>query len=259
MAYTYGIVDNYVKEQASGTTPWDIVYKVHVTMEEINKANISAAAKKAAISAKCEEIQRECSAKYTAQSFGSYRVLGSKTGKLWDLLYAIFTETAENKGRKGAHTSGPASIGHFMHMAYIPDEKLTKWAKQVKNRDIDSKQFMNNCTFYKKVAKVENQLVEFVNEMLPGRNYKTLSEVQKGLPQVTDAWFKQAVAWCDEKKKSDLPPTVKSQVREFIQLEEKKKENAAKGLVSTEPMVRYCKLSVLCVCFMSFFEVCVKK
>jgi hypothetical protein len=249
MAYAYGVIDNYVKEQATGQTPWDIVYKVHVTMTEINALNISNENKKKRITERCDEIQREAASKYTVQSFGTYRVLGSKTGKLWDLLYKIFTEKADIKAKKGAHTKGPAAIGHFMHMAYIPDKELTKWAKQVYNKEIESKDFMANCKFYKKVAKVENQVVEFVNEIMAGRNFQTFIEVQKCLPQVTDVWFNQAVIWCDEKKKADLPPTVKSQLREFIMIEEKRKDDIAKGVVASQgPPVRDCMLLCLFVC-----------
>ena len=77
-----------------GITPWDVVVKIHNTTQQFSaKSGASEKAKKAAkalLDKELKEIFKGVSYKYTSNTFGSMRVLGSKTGQLWDNIKRLF-------------------------------------------------------------------------------------------------------------------------------------------------------------------------
>ena len=85
-----GRLDNELKEMTTGTTAWDIVVKIHNVHVETAAKHISDKAKKKILDHEFQEIFKGVSGQYTKNTFGSLRVLGSKTGKLWDNIHKLF-------------------------------------------------------------------------------------------------------------------------------------------------------------------------
>ena len=132
LAYNFGALDNELKAMTTGITSWDVVVKIHNTIEEVkSKHAASTKAKKAQkelMDKELTEIYKGVSGKYSKLTFGSMRVLGSKTGKIWDNIKRLFDTPIPTKVPKGQPKPVTPSVGHFYGMANIPEERLVKWS-----------------------------------------------------------------------------------------------------------------------------------
>lgn len=240
LAYNFGSLDNELKAMTTGITAWDVIVKIHNTTGEfIVKPTASDKAKKvakAALDKELTEIYKGVSAKYSKNTFGSMRVLGSKTGELWNNIKKLFDTPIPAKVAKGQPKPVQPSVGHFYHMADIPEAKLVKWSDRF-FRQVDpwnSLVFKKRCETWKKEKRVKGQILEFVNIMYTETKSENWAELCKVYPFFTDdhkvaEWISQV----GDAAKSSLIPHVKQQIANHIEAQERAKKSGQ----SNEPEV----------------------
>ena len=232
LAYNMGRLDNELKEMTTGTTAWDIVVKIHNVHVETAAKHISDKAKKKILDHEFQEIFKGVSGQYTKNTFGSLRVLGSKTGKLWDNIHKLFGIPVKKKVPKGQSKPVAPSVGHFYHMADIPEAKLVQWSNRFfqYTDPWNSLMFKKRCDSYKKEQRVKGQIRDYVNVVFPecdAKNWKDLVEFCPifGSEEKVDSWINMM----DEKAKSQLIPYIKTAISAAIEQYKKAKATPSKA------------------------------
>ena len=232
LAYNFGSLDNELKAMTKGITPWDVVVKIHNTTQQFSaKSGASDRAKKAAkalLDKELREIFKGVSYKYTSNTFGSMRVLGSKTGQLWNNIKRLFDTPIPTKVVKNQPKPVQPSVGHFYHMADIPETKLVKWSDRFFRlvEPWNSLVFRKRCESWKKEKRVKGQMLEYVNLMYTESKSENWAELCKLYPFFTDdhkvaEWISQV----GDAAKSSLIPHVKQQISNHIQAQERAKKS----------------------------------
>ena len=234
-AYNLGALDNELKAMTTGITAWDVVVKIHNVYTSIQDRNIAEKSKKQLLEKEYAEIYKSCSFKYTKNTFGSLRVLGSKTGKLWDNIKRLFdTPIPTTKVPKGAPKPVQPSVGHFYHMADIPESKLVTWTDRF-FKHIDpwnSLTFKKRCEGFKKTQRVKAQIREFVNIKDTDCNASTWTELVEYFPFFGDEEKVQSwVNMMDDKAKSQLISHIKTSIVQAIEAHNRAKKDASKATV----------------------------
>lgn len=232
LAYNMGRLDNELKELTSGTTAWDIVVKIHNVYVDTHGRNIGRQAKKTILDKEYAEIYKGISSTYTKATFGVMRVLGNKTGKLWDNIEKLFSIPVKKKVAKGQSKPVAPSVTHFYHMADIPEAKLIQWTDRFfqYSEPWNSLMFRKRCDSYKKEQRVKTQIREFVNIIEPDCNASNWSELVTKYPlfgseEMIDQW----ISMIDDKAKAVLVAHVKHAIKSAIEA-----HNLSKATPSSE-------------------------
>ena len=232
LAYNMGRLDNELKEMTTGTTAWDIVVKIHNVHVDTSARNISDKAKKKILDKEFLEIFKGVSGQYTKNTFGSLRVLGSKTGRLWDNIHKLFGIPVKKKVPKGQSKPVAPSVGHFYHMADIPEAKLVQWSNRFfqYTDPWNSLMFKKRCDSYKKEQRVRSQIRDYVNIVFPecdAKNWKDLVEFCPvfGSEEKVDSWINMM----DDKAKAQLIPYIKDTISAAIEAYQKAKATPSKA------------------------------
>ena len=227
-----GALDNELKSMTTGITAWDVVVKIHNVYQAIQAKNIGDKAKKQLLEKEYAEIYKSVSSKYTKNTFGSLRVLGTKTGNLWDNIYKLFDTPIATKVPKGKAKPVQPSVGHFYHMADIPETKLVTWTDRFFKRTDpwNSLTFKKRCESFKKTQRVKNQIREYVNIKEPDCNAKNWADLVLYFPffgseDTVHSW----VNMMDDKAKSQLISHIKSSINQAIEAHHRSQNDASKA------------------------------
>ena len=220
LAYNLGVQDNEIKAMTTGMTPWDIVVKVHNVYESIKKQNIGGKSQQQKQKKLYEEIFTQISDKYTLNTFGSLRVLGQKSGKLWQNIQRLFDTPVPKKLGKGQPKPVTPSVGHFFGMADIPEDKLIQWTDRF-FKQVDpwnSLMFKKRCESYKKDQRIRTQIREFVNvKDEENNNFERWGDLVKKYPffgddTLIDKW----VNMMEDKAKAQLNTHLKQTILNMV-------------------------------------------
>ena len=224
LAYNMGRLDNELKEMTSGTTAWDIVVKIHNVYVDTQAKQISVKMKKTILDKEYAEIYKGVSSTYSKNTFGVMRVLGGKTGKLWDNIEKLFSIPVKKKVPKGHSKPVAPSVGHFYHMADIPEAKLIQWSDRFfqYSEPWNSLMFKKRCDSYKKEQRVKTQIREFVNIIQPDCNASNWSELVEKYPLFgSDERVDQWISMIDDKAKAVLVSHVKVAIKSAVEAHNK--------------------------------------
>ena len=237
MAYLFGKQDNDTKALTKGMNTWDTVVKIHREVLSVGSKNIGAPAKKKALQDAMCKLYVSVSHDITKNTFGSLRVLGQKTGKLWENVHAIFSRP-QLPLRKGVKAPPPPSVSHFYNMSDIPETKLVMWSGYVLDNNIDysTLDFYKKCHKYKKIKRVKKLVTEHVNTIRPDgkqhRDYEDVARTYNGF--ANPDWFEKIVKWTSEVVKEGLNGSVKQQIAAAIQAQERAAGNKSNSNVIQE-------------------------
>ena len=254
LAYNMGSLDNDLKSMTTAVTAWDIVVKLHYVHEDVNKKYQNVRTRKEMLDKEYTEIYKGCSSLYTKNTFGSLRVLGSKTGKLWDNIARMFDTPVNKKVGKGQPKPVAPSVGHFYHMADIPEGKLIQWSDRFfkKVEPWNSLMFKKRCDTYKKEQRVKTQVREYVNVIERECEAKNWSDLVEYFPffgsdMLVDSW----VNMMPDLAKSQLIGHIKTSINQAIQAYKLRKASPSK---ENAVDVRFCfDCQHLCVyCYLTF-------
>ena len=233
LAKMFGELDNTIKEISEGATAWDIIKDIHNTWVEIEAKRVSVKQKKHEF-AEYMKGKRAANLKHAPNSFNNMRVLGTKTGRLWEVIYEIFNVVKQPKGRgkggKTARKNTTPSVGHFYHMADIPDDHLTSWATRVKKGSMSSLEFQKECHKWKKTQRIARLIVTHVNAK-EAKNYDSYDQLPRDYPFMSaPGWLETVVGWCSDKMKDELAVSVKQLIHSGIEQHKKNLQNQERGV-----------------------------
>ena len=245
LAYNFGALDNELKAMTTGITSWDVVVKIHNTIEEVkSKPAASTKAKKAQkelMDKELTEIYKGVSGKYSKLTFGSMRVLGSKTGKIWDNIKRLFDTPIPTKVPKGQPKPVTPSVGHFYGMANIPEERLVKWSDRFFRlvEPWNSLIFKKRCETWKKEKRVKGQMLDYVNIKYPDDLTENWGDLCQKYPFFADEhkvaeWIGQV----GDQAKSQLITHVKQNIISHIEALKRAKKSGQ----PSDPEVQSCSL-----------------
>ena len=229
-AQAAGTMDNLVMSLQKGATAFDCINQMHIKhVATFNCASTDLATKKEQwkrYRQKCELTMR-----FTPNTIGSMMVLAAVRPKLWDNIAKIFKGEVEHN--PDIKQKAPETHGHFVNMSEIPYNKLLEWTSRVISGEYNSKDFNDKCVLYKKVSRVQGDIVEHVNSKRPdpnkvGPRFEDFNQVAEEYTCFKDhAWFHRLVAWCSRAAKDGLSSHAKTAINSAIDLHDRETaENA---------------------------------
>ena len=221
-AYSCGQLDNETKKLTQGTTAWDIVSKIHDSMEICDAMRVTPEIRKKRFATMMEKLFQANSGIYKKPSFGSLRVLGQKTGRVWENIKEIFTRVPPDTP-KGVPKIPPPSINHFYNLSDIPEKDVVRWTDRVLTTSWTSLELNKRCLRYKKEQRVKALFIEYVNIIRPdtkATSYEMLCDYYGFFAD--EEWLDRSISWCSDKVKDPLNSSVKASILKAIEMAEKK-------------------------------------
>ncbi len=245
MIRAVGSLDNKVAEVHKGATPWDNILQIHNVMASIQADNsLNATKKKEALS----EYRTQCKTTMAGEGKGAERTIGNYfaiakiKGKVWDNIAAIFKADAEGKLQQaGAKKGKSKTVGYgcFCHMAYLPDKDLIRWSQRVLDGIWTPTQFKNRCLEVKKVLKLHEYIVSYLNARHQNEFEKILdATVKYPFLLETDYMTSLIPAFNPKKKDNCLPQSIANSIDGKIKEMELQKQQAKEKEVMSEKIVR---------------------
>jgi hypothetical protein len=257
-AFVFGLVDNQTKKIAESGKPWEIIQSIHNVHVEASKMNISETARTDYVRVKLETLHNQhCPTDCSSNTFGTYRVMGGHKGKIWEGIYTLFKDTPEApsggappKKKKSAAAAAikPPKLSHFIGMANIPDRHLEEWISFILSGVESTREFQERCVQWKKVARVEQQVIQFANEW-SNKNYISVHDAKKEIPALKDEkWWELVVGCCGPKTSDLLPASCKELIRNAIAVAQKLKEKQPSASNSSQSLQVQIYVCMCCIC-----------
>ena len=223
-AQSAGTMDNFVMSLQKGATAFDCINQMHTKhVATFNNPSTDLATKKEQwrrYRTKCEMGMR-----FSSKTTGSMMVLAGVRPELWGNIEKIFKGEVEDnpdiKQRK------PDTHGHFVNMSEIPFNKLMDWTGRVVLGQINTKMFNDKCLLYKKVLRVQGDILEHVNSKRPGVNngprFENFNDMAEEYTCFSDyGWFHRLVAWCTKATKNCLSSHAKNSINAALDLHDQR-------------------------------------
>jgi hypothetical protein len=210
LAKAFGTIDNLVKAIHRSMTQWDVVYDLHGVIKRAKMLAVSqsmtAVNAKANLNAAISAVKTLAVKSFSEQTFGSMRVVATKTGDVWKLIKAIFNGNFVVKAGDPV-PKAPESLSHFNNMANIPEDLLCSWLERVERVRWTTAEFQSRCLSYKKSQKIQTCIFDYINAKRPEVPAENYGDLMKHYEFLRDAeWFNVMVSWVTKlSKEAKLP------------------------------------------------------
>ena len=220
MLLAVGSLDNKIAEVHRGATAWDNILQIHTVMLSIENDNsLNKEQKKKAMSEYREAAKTTMGeeGKKAERTIGNYFAIAKIRGKVWDNIAAIFKADAEGtlvkagSGKKGK--AKPFSYGAFCHMAYLPEQDLLRWTQRVLDGEWTPAQFKNRCLDVKKVLKMQDFIISYLN-LRHQHHFKKFVDASLKYPFLSDKDYMNSLvpAFRPNKSTNSLPQTIANSI-----------------------------------------------
>lgn len=252
MAQLAGNLSNSLGALQKPQSVWDCILQMHNKIMEIHQSGDSAKdRKKLLVQARLHWVTSF--PHYTTATIGSLSVIGKLQGQLWSNIQDIFTgNVVVLEGATGKAAPKEMGHGHFTDMAKIPEACLIRWTRRVIQGEITTRQFNERCKQYKKVDRIQKDVVTFVNQMYPQSECEDFEELQSEHKCFQDdMWFNSLVDWCGANARDGLTSSVKDSINARLRAIEMEKK-AIDMNVRKSTLTSYSVLA----CFSFLFSIC---